>query len=134
MVVVSFVAIIFDISIVGLEIYISNIGVGLFCPFSSIATLVTLTLKVVPEGRVLVKCNSFEFPIRIEAKDKGKEIVSKADNRHSIDKLLLPCVSTRTNLILNRRHKVNHKWHSKEYANEDVEHDTLIAALMLDNV
>ena len=136
MVVISFFAVILDISIIGLIVHVSDVGVLLFCMFASIPSyvLAPFALKVIPESWVLIEGDALELPIGVEAEDECEEVVGKADDGDGVDVLIFSAVGAGIDLVLNRRHKVDHEGHCKEDADKDVEHDSLVAALVLDHV
>jgi hypothetical protein len=135
-VVISFLAVILDIPIIGLIVHVSDVGVLLFCMFAcvSVDVLTSFALKVIPESWVLIKGDALELPIGVEAEDEREEVVGKADDGHCVDVLIFSAVGAGIDLVLDRRHKVDHEGHCKEDADEDVEHDSLVAALVLDDV
>ena len=80
MIVISFLAIILDISVIGLIIDVSNVWVLLFGGLASVCVLTPLSLKVIPQSWILIKGDPLELPIGVEAEDKCEEIVCKADD------------------------------------------------------
>ena len=105
MIVIPLLAIILNISIIGFIIYISNVGIFFLSPIASISINIfaTFPLKIISQCWILIKSNAFKLPIGIEAEDEGEEIISTADNRHSIYELSFSCVCTRVDFILDGR-------------------------------
>lgn len=78
------------------DIAVIDVIIDGFCPFVGVRLLWFLipisSLKVIPQCRVAVILNSFEFAIGIEAKDRAEDIVNEAEDGISKCELVHPRV------------------------------------------
>ena len=122
MIVISFLAIIFNISVVSLIIDISNIRIISFCSISTISIDVfsAFALKVISQCWILLESNCLEFSIRIEAKYQRKEVVCETDDRDGVYEFLFTSVGTGVDFVLYRRNEIDHEGNREEDTDEDV--------------
>ena len=136
MVVVSFVVVDLDVAVIGIVVDLPHVGISPISPVPSVPSVISvlLTLEVVSKCRVLSKGKSLEFPIGVEAEDHHEEVVSKADDGDRVDVLFLAGVGTGRDFVLYGSQEVDHEGDREEDADEDVQHQGLVAAAVLGEV
>ena len=133
MIVVSFLFIVFNISIIGLIVNFSYIVI--FCCWSIFSSLASIfSSEVISKGWILVKGHRFKLTIGIEAKDSCKDIIGKAYDGVCVNIFEFAASKAEIFSVLDGREKVNHKDYGKINAEKDVEHKALVTALMLNSV
>lgn len=136
-VVISSVAIVVYVSVVGLVVDLSHVFIfWSFVVFFAPGGITGKTsLKVVPEGGVLIEGYGFELAIGVKTEDHDKEIVDKADDGVDVYVFFDACISAVKGIcaILDRSEEIDQEGHCKEDAEEDEDHDALVTTLMLNH-
>jgi len=91
-------------------------------------------LEVISQGWILVISNSLKLFIGIKTKYQTKAIVSKAKDRIDKGEHVHPRISCQVAPLLYGCQEVHHKINCKENADEDIDHNHLVADLSLHHV
>jgi len=130
-IIISFLFIIINISIVYIIIDFFNVSVVIY-----LVPIVYLLLlfKIISKCWILIIGNCFKLTIRIETEYHTKTIVNETEDWISINEFFHWRVSWNIISILYGSQEINSKINSKENADKDVNHYDLVTDLMLNDI
>lgn len=133
-IVIPFVAIIVDITVVRIVVHVSHVILVIAVVFLvSGLRIIVASFEVAPKSGIFIECDGFEFAVGIEAEDHEEDVVGEADDGVCVDELVDACVGGWVCAVLDGGEEEDHEGDCEEDADEDEEHHELVAALVLDH-